>query len=98
MTDGQPTVGPTTLAGISPHMPTNIENHLIGFGTQHNETLLTGLVKNSNKGGEYYFIDDFEKAGMVYGTILDSIFHRFAKNIIIASENCEMYNYIDNIW
>ena len=98
MTDGIPTEGPTTLADIALTLPKHMENFMVGFGTQHNEKLLMGLIEQSEKGGEYHFVNSFEKAGVIYGSILDSILYRFAENIVLTAENCELYDYKTNTW
>ena len=100
MTDGCPTEGPSTCGGISPSVPKKIENFVIGFGVDHNEKLLNGLVdiKVSKRGGEYHFVNDFENAGVIYGTILDSIFNRSVEDVTVTVKNCEIYNFVDNTW
>ena len=98
MTDGCPTEGPSTAAGIVSYMPQEVENFMIGFGKNHNEKLMTDLVKQSVCGGEYHFVSTFEQAGVVYGTILDSICNRYAEDVTITVKNCEIYDFTNNTW
>ena len=89
MTDGCPTAGKTDFNSIASAMPKAVENYLFGFGSNHNEKLLTRLVEKSVKGGEYHFTPTFEQAGVIYGTVLDSIFNRFAQSVTVKVKNAE---------
>ena len=98
MTDGCPTAGPCDLTTIATAMPKEVENYLLGFGSNHNEKLLNALVEKSVKGGEYHFTPTFEQAGVIYGTVLDSIFNRFAQTVTVTVKHAELYDYKTNTW
>ena len=95
MTDGLPTDGARKMETIAAHMP-NIKNDFIGFGVNHDEKLLQGLADSGN--GNYHFIETLENGGILYGTILHSIFYEFAQDIIISSKNCTFFDWKTNSW
>lgn len=96
MTDGNPTCGASTNAALFKHLSPNFEHNLIGFGCDHNEQLLNNLTIKSN--GNYYFIDNIENAGMVYGEVLDKVLYRVYEDVVISSENMEFYKPLTNEW
>ena len=99
MTDGEITLGetnPTTLANmVDPAYP----NIFIGFGIDHDATLLQILSKASNSNA-YYNIDNIETAGLAYGEIVHSILYQALENITITvnNGNGEIYDYRTNTW
>jgi uncharacterized protein YegL len=96
MTDGEATTGSTDhniLKGlINPH----IENAFIGFGINHDSTLLNHLSFYNKS--SYYFIDALEKAGLVYGEILHGILYKYLTDVEICVKNGLIYDYKDNQW
>jgi len=96
MTDGEATSGIRNKDTLVSMVPENIsKNIFIGYGIQHDTTLLNALSK-SKRNGEYRFIDEIENAGIVYGEILHSIFYKCYKNPIIRTSNCFVYNWNTN--
>ena len=96
MTDGEATNGSTDhniLKGlINPH----IENAFIGFGINHDSTLLNHLSFYTKS--SYYFIDALEKAGLVYGEILHGILYKYLTDVELCVKNGLIYDYKDNQW
>lgn len=96
MTDGEATTGSTDhniLKGlVNPH----IDNAFIGFGINHDSTLLTHLSFYTKS--SYYFIDALEKAGLVYGEILHGILYKYLTDVEVCVKNGLIYDYKDNQW
>ena len=74
----------------------NINNIYIGFGEDHNANLLQTLGENSKD--SYYFVDEIENTGLVFGEIIHSILYKALENIEIIVENGEIYDYLTNSW
>ena len=81
MTDGQITQGETNHDKLSALVDPEITNAFIGFGIDHDASLLIDLSAGVNS--NYYFIDKLENAGLVYGEILHSIVYRFLTDVVI---------------
>lgn len=90
MTDGSPTIGITDKEYLQTILNsqgnTNYEHNFLGFGIEHDAFMLKYFSKETNK-GSYYFIDNIENAGMIYGEIIDKVIHKRFTNIHIASYN-----------
>ncbi len=71
-------------------------NIFIGFGIDHNAYLLKTL--SSKQKNKYYFIDELEKAGYVYGEILHSIIYKIMNNVNIRVKNGLIYDWKNNQW
>jgi hypothetical protein len=98
MTDGQATSGSknnVTLKNILTVEP-NIYNYFIGFGLDHDASLLNFI--SNEKNSSYYFIDAIEKSGLVYGEILHDIIYTLLTDVEIVVENGSIYDYKNNIW
>jgi hypothetical protein len=67
-----------------------------GFGVNHDVKALTIMTDNNNS--EYAFIDELEKAGLVYGEHLHSVLYKVLHDICITIENGEIYNWKNNTW
>jgi hypothetical protein len=90
LTDGNPTAGncfPSYLSSIKP----DALNKCIGYGIDHNAKLL-------NSCGEYYFINDYENTGKIYGEILHRLIYPALENIEIRVKNGAIYNSVTNSW
>jgi uncharacterized protein YegL len=95
-TDGYITEGQCDNTYLSEKVDKNYTNIFIGYGLNHSaETLIT---LSSNKNSRYYFIDDIEKGGIVYGEIIHNILYKCLKNIRIEAINSEIYNFEKGIW
>jgi hypothetical protein len=96
MTDGEPTCGSLNTNELVKCVSGEYMSINIGFGDDHNATL---LYKLSNlKNGEYHFIDKIEKASVVYGESLHKVLYPCLKNITISIENGLIYDWKTNTW
>jgi hypothetical protein len=96
MTDGDATTGETNYNNLAKFVDKTIHNYFIGFGIEHDSTLLTSISNNINS--SYYFIDKLENAGLVYGEILHGIIYKYIKNVNIKIINGLLYDYKNNLW
>lgn len=90
LTDGNPTAGNCTISYLSSIKPDGL-NKCIGYGIDHNPKLL-------NSCGEYYFINDYENTGKIYGEILHRLIYPALENIEIHVKNGAIYNSTLNTW
>jgi len=94
MTDGDANEGCCVASGLRDLIDReNTNNVFIGFGADHNSRLMSGISNNS-----YYFIDNIEKAGLVYGEIVHGILYKSFTGVEVVIENGEIYNWVDNTW
>jgi hypothetical protein len=92
LTDGNPTTGNTSKSYLNSRVPRNIEVFSIGYGSDHNSELLQGF-------GEYYFINNYENTGNVYGEIVFTVLYKAIKDIEIQMENgSKIYDSILGVW
>jgi len=96
MTDGDATDGVTIPFKLKEYVTPLVSNIFIGFGIEHNAYLLKELACDSKN--NYYFVDELEKAGLVYGEILHSIIYRILENTTISVLNGLIYDWKKNIW
>lgn len=97
MTDGHPTKGTSNLETLNKLVSTkNCGNVFIGFGNDHNVTLLKGL--SENRRSFYQYIQDFESTAAIYGEILHPYLYPCLENAEIAVENGEIYDWTKNEW
>ena len=97
MTDGEITLGETNPFILANMVDTSYPNIFIGFGIDHDATLLQTLSNHSNSNA-YYNIDNIETAGLAYGEIVHSILYQALENITITINNGEIYDYRTNSW
>lgn len=90
LTDGNPTSGKTSKNYLKSIKP-DASNKCIGYGSDHNVSLL-------NSCGEYYFINDYENTGKIYGEILHKIIYPGLENIKISVKNGYIYDSVKNSW
>jgi hypothetical protein len=95
-TDGNATVGIQNIKSLSELVNKSFVNIFIGFGLDHSTETLNSLANYI--GGRYYFIDDIENGGLVYGEILHSLLYKCFDNIKIDIQNGEIYDYITGRW
>lgn len=67
-----------------------------GFGIQHDAKALSIMGEQTNC--DYGFIDELEKAGLVYGEYLHAVLYKLFNNITITLENGEIYDWKINTW
>lgn len=96
MTDGEVTDGSNNINLLKSIVVEDITNIFIGFGVDHDATLLNGI--SSVKKGAYYFIDKLENAGLVYGEVLHGIVYKLANDAEVIIDNGLIYNFKTNIW
>jgi len=96
MTDGDATTGIRDHNVLKGLVVPDIENFFIGFGLNHDSSLLTHI--SSYKKSSYHFIDALEKAGLVYGEILHGILYKHLTEVEVSVKNGFVYNYKDNLW
>jgi uncharacterized protein YegL len=90
MTDGEPTKGMCSKEELQSLLLQDqnqkIQHNFLGFGIDHNATMLNYFTNNTTK-ASYYFIDNIENAGMIYGEILDKVTFKNITNIKILSNS-----------
>ena len=96
MTDGEATDGTNNIDELKTHIIPDVSNIFIGFGIDHDSTLLNGI--SSVGESSYYFIDKLESSGLVYGEILHSIIYKLLTNVEITVKNGLIYDYKTNSW
>ena len=98
MTDGDANQGNCDIEDLQQIFCDNllVSNFFIGFGVDHNAYLLKGLgTGNKNN---YYFVDELEKAGLVYGEILHTVLYKITENVVLNIQNGYIYDWKKNIW
>jgi hypothetical protein len=96
MTDGEVTMGDNNPNNLLQLVDKSVYNIFVGFGINHDANLLN-TISTGNKGA-YYFVDEIEKAGLVYGEILHSLLYKMIYDVEICITNGFIYNYISNLW
>jgi|688.fasta_scaffold77332_5 hypothetical protein len=96
-TDGNSTSGSKNIEKLSSLLNQEIGNIFIGFGMDHSVLTLNELANSYSK-GEYFFIDNIENGGLVYGEIIHSLLYPCFKDITISVENGLIYDYKKNEW
>tara|TARA_Y100001958_G_scaffold118574_3_gene85631 strand:+ start:515 stop:2449 length:1935 start_codon:yes stop_codon:yes gene_type:complete len=100
MSDGQITTGVHDKIKLTETLTksntTKCHHAFVGFGIHHDDALLRHL--SDATGGDYYFIDSLENAGMVYGEILYVGLYEYIQSLNVTIENGEFYNYKTNTW
>lgn len=96
MTDGEATHGSNDYTVLNKLIDTDIENIFIGFGTGHDSLMLNNISGHINS--SYHFIDELEKAGLVYGEILHGILYRYLTNVEVTLDNGMIYDFKNNQW
>ena len=96
MTDGEVTLGENNPNNLLQLVDKSVYNIFVGFGISHDANLLN-IISTGNK-GSYYFVDEIEKAGLVYGEILHSLLYKMIYDVEICIINGFIYNYVSNLW
>ena len=97
-TDGNATSGNCNTQNLAQLVNPRFMNTFIGFGYDHSAKTLNTMANNIN--AQYYFIDNIERGGLVFGEIIHSILYRISENTVLQVKqgNAEIYNYKTNTW
>lgn len=97
LTDGQPTEGVTDKRMLKKKVDKILDEDTtvitVGCGVDHDAALLDSINP-----GNYYFVDDFEKSGLVCGEFLDKQLNTLLKQVVITVENGEIFSWRENEW
>lgn len=96
MTDGLITAGSTNFDVLTNEVCQDSRNYFVGFGADHDFHLLQHLA--SVNSGQYYYVDNIENAGLVFGEIIHSILYTAIENFTITVKGGEIYNFQTNTW
>lgn len=96
MTDGEPTIGIRNGNVLSTYVNYTHTNTFIGYGADHNASLLRELCENKN--ADYLFVDKNENTSFVYGEAIHKFLYPAIKNVTIQIENGYIYNWRSNKW
>jgi hypothetical protein len=99
MTDGEITNGSNDIDILKGLIDENYFQSFIGYGTSHNDNLLT-LLSTARK-SNYYFVESVENTGMVYGEIINNVVNNMIDNVKITmsgNTDIEIYNFKKNTW
>lgn len=91
MTDGEPTEGEEDrekLCKIINKTGSKFDHSFLGFGIEHNSRILEYFMKNIQD-SQYFYIDNIENAGMIYGEILHKVMYTKYQNIELSSDGCD---------
>jgi hypothetical protein len=97
LTDGQITDGKSNKTYLKSLINNDYPNIFLGYGLQHDNILLESLA-STGKHNEYRFIDNLEKAGLVYGEVIHQLLYTAIEDVTLKAENCEIYDYATNTW
>ena len=97
LTDGLINDGIRDYREMKCHLSNKCKNIFIGLGGDHDDIGLQDLASNQ-LGDEYFYIQEIEKAGFVFGQILHEIFYTALSHISINVTNGEIYNYNTGEW
>ena len=99
-TDGNANVGSCDALGLSGCVDSQFLNTFIGFGYDHSAKILNAMANNKN--AQYYFIDNIENGGLVFGEIIHTILYRALTDVVINVKGGDgsgcIYNYKTNTW
>lgn len=96
MTDGEPTIGNQRPNDLAKFVNPKFSNIFLGFGMQHNVTLMKKLAKD--KTSDYQFVDNMENTGLIYGEVIHQFLYPAMKNIKICVTNGLIYDWMTNEW
>jgi len=96
MTDGEATFGITNENELAKIVNTSFSNNFVGFGIDHNASLLKKLSDLENS--EYMFVDNMENTTMIYGETIHRYLYSAIKNAEIRIEDGLIYNWKTNTW
>ena len=101
MTDGDITEGNSCEKHLKTLLNPKATNIFIGFGINHNIKVLSELGGGNDHSSivnNYYFIDELEHSGLVYGEIIHNILYASLKQVVLIVVNGLIYNWKTNTW
>jgi uncharacterized protein YegL len=96
MSDGEPTVGEIIHEKLQRLVNTDYNNVFVGFGTSHNAQLFNLFAEL--KKSEYYFVDNLENTGFVYGEIIHQFLYPALLNTRLQVTDGMLYDWKTNQW
>ncbi len=96
MSDGDATAGETCPTEFAKFVDTTATNFFVGFGREHNPHIFSNLSEAPKS--TYYFVDKIEQSGLAYGEILHAILFKCFRDVKIAINNGEIYDWKTNQW
>ena len=97
MTDGHPSTGSFDRETLKQLVKENdCGNVFIGFGSDHNLSLLKTL--SENRRSYYQYINNFEDTSCIYGELIHPYLFPCIENVNIRVENGLIYNWKTNTW
>lgn len=99
MTDGDANCGSTNNERLKTYVEhISCSTIIFGFGTTHNSKMLSYITQTNTFETAYYFIDQLENSGSVYGQALHKVLYNSVSNICITVENGKIYNWKTGEW
>ena len=96
MTDGLISCGSKNVDVLKSQVCQDSRNYFVGFGADHDFHLLQNLA--SVNSGQYYYVDNIEHAGLVFGEIIHSILYTAIEDFTITVKGGEIYDFQTNTW
>ena len=97
LTDGEISEGSTDKTYLKSLVSKKYANIFMGYGLDHDALLLKSLASEGLH-NEYRFVDNLEKAGLVYGEVVHQLLYPALEDVSLFAEGCELYNYATNAW
>jgi len=97
LTDGEISEGSTDITYLKSLVSKKYANIFMGYGLDHDALLLKNLASEGLH-NEYRFVDNLEKAGLVYGEVIHQLLYPALEDVSLFAEGCELYNYATNAW
>jgi hypothetical protein len=97
LTDGEITEGCADKEFLKSLVSKRYPNIFMGYGLDHDAPLLRSLA-STGLHNEYRFVDNLEKAGLVYGEVIHQLLYPALEDVTLLAEGCELYDYATNTW
>ena len=95
LTDGQDTSSNTNTT-ICAAVNSTYDFIVFGFGNDHDSKTLQSIAQKPRC--DYGFIDEMERAGLVYGEYLHNVLYAAYENVTIQLQNASIYDWKTNQW
>ena len=95
LTDGQDT-SHNSSSSICAAVNSTYDFIVFGFGNDHDSQTLHNISQKPRC--DYGFIDEMERAGLVYGEYLHNVLYAAYENVTIQLENATIYDWKTNQW